>query len=77
MIDARGKELVVEHLSLPSVTVSAAPDATRDDTKMLSDNLKDNEKEHVKKVLEQANGNIAEASRVLGISRARIYRILR
>jgi DNA-binding NtrC family response regulator len=81
MIDARGGDLDVAHLQTRSAPAHAAPaaipPALQPETQGYPPKLKDAEKAHVQKAMDQANGNIAEAARVLGISRARIYRILK
>lgn len=81
LIDAAGSDLDVQHLPFCAVdakkastkrTTAATPPAEKSSSLC----LKDAEREHVQKVLDGVQGNIAEASRQLGISRAKIYRIL-
>jgi DNA-binding NtrC family response regulator len=76
LIDAKGKNLDVEHMSVSLTAASEKPTASRCDAKTSSVSLKDAEKDHVRRIVAQAGGNIAEASRLLGVSRAKIYRIM-
>jgi len=84
MIDAAGQNLAVEHLQLTAVAMSELPAVSGHEiprglartAEAVSFELKDAERAHVRGVVDHAEGNIAEAARLLGISRARIYRIL-
>jgi DNA-binding NtrC family response regulator len=81
LIDAGGTTLAVEHLQMASVAAPASrsaeppPDA-RPDAGTLPFNLKEAEKSLVQRAIDHTQGNVAAAARLLGISRARVYRTL-
>lgn len=87
MIDAGGGALDARYLQLRSVSnhtdpvqpveggAAGKPQQKPEDESIPLD-LKEAEVVLVRRVLDRAQGNVAEASRLLGISRAKIYRIL-
>lgn len=78
LIMSGGKPLRREHLQLIGGTVTAAPmPATRTIVSPGSEiplNLEAAEHALIQRALEQTNGNVAEAARLLGVNRSRIYR---
>ncbi len=81
LIDAAGRDLCAEHLQLPSAPSSGSlppkqPATAESDLNALPLDLKEAEMHLVRRAMDQTSGNIAEAARLLGISRNRIYRIL-
>jgi DNA-binding NtrC family response regulator len=82
IIDAAGKDLSGEHLLGPSTEILSKVVAA-DVSQIVASgadsppfNLQENEKIMVRRAVDHVRGNIAEASRLLGISRAKVYRIL-
>ena len=71
---ARGPYLTEEHLRAENLLASTAPRGTPWGGEQLS--LREMEREYVKSVLTSARGNKSQAAEVLGISRARLRRIL-
>ena len=80
MIDSRGKELRTDHLSLTAVSRpeghadgAPAPVAV---TEALPVNLKELEAQAVQRAVDQAQGNMSAAARLLGIGRTKLYRMI-
>jgi len=76
LILSAGKPIKREHLQLIGGSVSVAPAPTRTSA-MTGDiplNLEAAEQALIQRALEQTNGNVAEAARLLGVNRSRIYR---
>ena len=88
MITSGGKEITAMHLRLPVTTLSAgatgeseptateSKPATATETGDLPLNLEAAERVLIQRAMAQAGGNIAEAARLLGVHRSRIYRVL-
>ncbi len=70
---ARGPYLTQEHLSTGSLPASSETSTAPWETRLP---LRDMEREYVKSVLAHVNGNKSQAADLLGISRARLRRIL-
>ncbi len=91
MILARGAPLAAQHLDFgrratPPVTthgsgpvpaITPAPVAPADDGKSLAERLLDSERKEIIAAVEKSRGNIASASRMLGINRSTLYYRLR
>ncbi len=93
MILAKGQALAATHLDFgrraqvagasstasgPVLVVSAAPaPALADDGKSLAERLLDSERKEIIAAVEKSRGNIASASRMLGINRSTLYYRLR
>lgn len=90
MILARGAELGAAHLdfgrraspsspsgSMPALVQSPATRAVADDGKSLGERLLDSERKEIIAAIEKSGGNIASASRTLGINRSTLYYRLR
>jgi DNA-binding NtrC family response regulator len=91
MILARGAPLAAQHLDfgrratpqvtthgsgpVPAITPAPAPPA--DDGKSLAERLLDSERKEIIAAVEKSRGNIASASRMLGINRSTLYYRLR
>jgi DNA-binding NtrC family response regulator len=77
LIASGGRAIRREHIQLPNAALpaagSAAPAAKVSATE-LPLNLDDAEQALIQRALEQTGGNIAEAARLLGVNRSRIYR---
>ncbi len=76
MIICSGSELDVEHLYSAGDLIGASsstPAVGLSDIK-IPDDLRDAEVWLIKRAIDRANGNISEAARILGITRAKIYR---
>jgi DNA-binding NtrC family response regulator len=73
-----GKPIRREHLQLIGGSVSTAmPSSTKTIASPAADipfNLEAAEQALIQRALEQTNGNVAEAARLLGVNRSRIYR---
>jgi len=79
LIMSGGKAIKREHLQLIGGAVSVAPSPTRTTIAAANDipfNLEAAEQTLIQRALEQTNGNVAEAARLLGVNRSRIYRRL-
>jgi len=82
LIASAGRELTAAHLRLPvaPASASAAPfpvnDAIAPTAPDLPLNLEAAERALIRRAVAQAGGNIAEAARLLGVHRTRIYRVL-
>ena len=81
LIDAAGNTLAIEHLQEPSVAVPApsptgVPTTAPADLQPLPSNLREAQDVLVRRAVNQAQGNVAEAARVLGISRSKVYRLV-
>lgn len=76
LILSGGKPIKREHLQLigGSVSVAPAPTRTSATTGDIPLNLEAAEQALIQRALEQTNGNVAEAARLLGVNRSRIYR---
>lgn len=79
MIDAAGDSLRAEHVQLHSVVAEENP--SEDESQIVKNkqvdlpfNLQVAQGILVRRALEHSSGNVAEASRLLGISRAKVYR---
>ncbi|MDQ3336748.1 MAG: hypothetical protein M4D80_16395 [Myxococcota bacterium] len=91
MILARGAPLGATHLDfgrraaqpltssgpIATVTPAAAAPASSDDGKSLAERLLDSERKEIIAAVEKSRGNIASASRMLGINRSTLYYRLR
>jgi len=78
LIASGGRELTAAHFRLP-VPASAPPNETETVAKITAElppNLDAAERVLIRRAVAQANGNIAEAARLLGVHRTRIYRVL-
>jgi len=87
LIDSEGATIEPRHLHLlqraipaiPAVTAAAAPAAPKDRENRVADlplNLAEAEELLIQRALQQTEGNIADAARLLGVHRTRIYRKL-
>ncbi len=76
LILSGGKPISREHLQLFQASAPAHPEAARPaaSTSPLPLNLDDAEQELIRRALEETGGNVAEAARLLGVNRSRIYR---
>jgi len=77
LILSAGKPIKREHLQLIGGSVSVAPAPTRTSASSAAEiplNLEAAEQALIQRALEQTNGNVAEAARLLGVNRSRIYR---
>ena len=80
LIESRGADIQPRHLQLGSVLTglsapgSAAASAVRAEELPL--NFEQAEAILVKRAVDQANGNITQAARLLGINRSKVYRKL-
>jgi transcriptional regulator with GAF, ATPase, and Fis domain len=91
MILAKGAPLGASHLDFgrraqsltpasgtqPLPTVASAPAVGADDGKSLAERLLDSERKEIVAAVEKSRGNIASASRILGINRSTLYYRLR
>jgi len=85
LIEAGGKQIAVSHLHYgpgravapPSVSGSVPRDAPPADGDSLPLNLKEAERALVRRAMEAAGGNMSKAAQLLGISRAKAYRLIR
>ncbi|HTB79440.1 MAG TPA: sigma-54 dependent transcriptional regulator [Opitutaceae bacterium] len=78
LIASSGREITPAHLRLTTVPVAPVPDATpaQEPPEDLPLNLDAAERMLIRRALNQTGGNIAEAARLLGVHRSRIYRVL-
>ncbi len=81
LIESGGREIRPEHLHFTQLRESAAATLPTDDSevnhiKSLPLNLQQTEAILIQRALEQTNGNISEAARLLGIGRQTLYRKL-
>jgi DNA-binding NtrC family response regulator len=79
LIESGGTEIQPKHLHLIPPGDSAAPSASRSKMAAAQElplNLEEAENLLIQRAMAQTNGNIAEAARLLGIHRTRIYRRL-
>ncbi|MEO6742670.1 MAG: sigma-54 dependent transcriptional regulator [Chthoniobacteraceae bacterium] len=77
LIASGGKAIRREHIQLPSAASAVTITTTalaRNPAEALPLNLDDAEQALIQRALEQTGGNIAEAARLLGVNRSRIYR---
>jgi DNA-binding NtrC family response regulator len=75
LIDCGGGSIQPAHVRLNSSPMRTAPaTAPAPAATDIPLNLKAAEEELIRRAIEQCNGNIAEAARVLGVNRSRIYR---
>jgi DNA-binding NtrC family response regulator len=77
LIASGGKSIRREHIQLPGAAPAPARSASSVTTVPSADlplNLDDAEQALIQRALEQTNGNVAEAARLLGVNRSRIYR---
>ena len=77
LILSAGKPIKREHLQLIGGSVTVAPTPTRTSASSSPEiplNLEAAEQALIQRALEQTNGNVAEAARLLGVNRSRIYR---
>ena len=72
LILAEGGEISREHLQL--FRAPALAPHTHEPVAPLPLNIEEAEQELIQRALQQTNGNVAEAARLLGINRSRIYR---
>ncbi|MEI6714741.1 MAG: sigma-54 dependent transcriptional regulator [Verrucomicrobiota bacterium] len=73
LISCGGKSITKEHLQF-SGALSSTPAIESASSASLPLNLEDAEQELIRRAVEQTGGNIAEAARLLGVNRSRIYR---
>ncbi|MFO7870076.1 MAG: sigma-54 dependent transcriptional regulator [Kiritimatiellia bacterium] len=81
LIDSAGNTLKAEYIQLPGPAaskecLSEQATASGCDLESLPFNLENAEKILARRAVDHSRGNIAEASRLLGISRAKVYRLL-
>lgn len=80
LIQSGGSIILPRHLDLPvkkpALQPSKALSATEENTTEIPLNLREAEKCLVKRALSTSRGNVAKAARLLGVHRARIYRLL-
>jgi DNA-binding NtrC family response regulator len=81
LIESGGETILPEHLCLPrgvgrGAVVPVNPSPKRELTNPLPLNLADAEELLIQRALDETGGNIAEAARLLGVHRTRIYRKL-
>jgi DNA-binding NtrC family response regulator len=78
LIASSGREITPAHLRLTTVAVAPARDAApvQEPPEDLPLNLETAERMLIRRALNQTGGNIAEAARLLGVHRSRIYRVL-
>jgi hypothetical protein len=77
LIASGGEVIRREHVQLPAGAVAPAPTVAqvpRAHSGDLPMNLDDAEQALIQRALEQTGGNVAEAARLLGVNRSRIYR---
>jgi DNA-binding NtrC family response regulator len=77
LIASGGSAIRREHIQLPGaapVPAASATTATKVTASDLPLNLDDAEQALIQRALEQTGGNVAEAARLLGVNRSRIYR---
>ena len=80
LIESGGDTILPEHLHLlrgrPAIAPAASPAARKDSIQSLPLNLAEAEEMLIQRALDETDGNIAEAARLLGVHRTRIYRKL-
>ncbi len=79
LIESGGKRVEPRHLHLPELPMTPTPAPAAGPAPRYSDlplSVEAAEEELIQRALSQTNGNIAEAARLLGINRTRIYRKL-
>jgi len=77
LIESEGQPIEIDHLHMaPRAMTSAASPATPDQPQALPVSLKQAELVAVQHAMAHTKGNISEAARLLGITRARLYRKL-
>ncbi len=79
LIESGGETILPQHLHLLTRAVNAAPktrSTTTESTASLPLNLAEAEDILIQRALQQTGGNIADAARLLGVHRTRIYRKL-
>jgi DNA-binding NtrC family response regulator len=75
LIECGGKPIQPQHVRLnPSAARLPAPASPPPPAAAIPLNLKAAEEELIRRAIAQCNGNIAEAARLLGVNRSRIYR---
>ncbi|HEY3914656.1 MAG TPA: sigma-54 dependent transcriptional regulator [Verrucomicrobiae bacterium] len=74
LIESGGKTIEARHVQLPRRHSVAAKSDAPAAVEELPLSLADAEEALIQRALRQTNGNIAEAARMLGVNRARIYR---
>jgi DNA-binding NtrC family response regulator len=78
LIECGGQPIRPEHIRLPSTIaparLSPKPGAAAVTVDQLPFNLEAAEQELIQRAIQETNGNIAEAARLLGVNRSRIYR---
>jgi DNA-binding NtrC family response regulator len=79
LIESRGRAIEPAHLRLPTTSKRAIPPAfsmTSEERPAapLPLNLEAAEQELIQRALQETSGNVAEAARLLGVNRSRIYR---
>jgi DNA-binding NtrC family response regulator len=73
LIESRGRAIDPSHLRLRAMPARTAPDAPARPAESPL-NLEEAEQELIQRALQTTNGNVAEAARLLGVNRSRIYR---
>ncbi|MEI6168504.1 MAG: helix-turn-helix domain-containing protein [bacterium] len=75
LIESAGSEITLNHLHFPEESFGRPLERT-DFAPLLPRNLRQAEGVLARQAVSQANGNLSEAARSLGISRAKLYRLL-